>query len=60
MSEINTWCPCGRPIINGKCSRKHPIKACKGGQAEKRPKYRGRSKFFEYQGKDFNNLGYAK
>lgn len=41
------YCGCGMPIVNNKCSRHHPIKACKGEQTERKPKFSGRSKFWD-------------
>ena len=59
-APLDVFCNCGMILnFSGKCTRKYPIKACKGGQAEKRPKYRGKSKFFEYKEKGFNEMGYA-
>ena len=55
-------CPCGALLINNKCSRRHSVKACKGEQAEKRPRYSGKSNFWDFtDGKtDIGKMGYAK
>ena len=61
MIDPTLYCPCGRPIINNKCSRKKPVKACKGEQAEKRPRYSGKSNFYNFKDKEsFGDVGYAK
>ena len=49
LDDIN-WCPCGRLIVNEKCTRKYPIKACKGEVMKKRKRYAGFSKFYENKG----------
>ena len=40
-NKDNTFCACGYYMVNGRCSRKYPVKACKGEQIDKRIKYSG-------------------
>lgn len=50
------FCRCGLLLdINGKCSRKNPIKQCNGEVINKRKKYSGYSKFYAKSG-GYQNL----
>ena len=59
---ISEFClGCGMPLVSGKCSRKHPVKACKEPPREKIGRYPGKSNFYNYKDRnDFGEVGYAK
>ena len=42
--DQQTFCPCGMPLKNGKCTRKHLMACCKGIKVVKRGRFSGKSK----------------
>jgi len=39
-----SFCACGMPLKNGKCTRKPPVRACRGVELPKRGRFSGKSK----------------
>lgn len=52
--EESIGCPCGMPKENGKCIRKHPVKACKREVKERIGRHPGFSKWRAAEGLYFD------